>query len=216
MNTANDPSDTDLIRRYRKGDLDALALLVSRHRQWLFGYIYHTVQSQAEADDVYQEVWMRVIRKNKYFRGGNFGGWLTRIAHNIIIDRVRRRRPDLSLDAETPDGYSLKDHTPGKSTSPAASMQDADISRQVSEAVAKLPPEQREVFLMRTQQELPFKEIAKIQKTSINTALARMQYALRKLREALGELRQEMSAGATERREGHSWAPLNQPQAQEQ
>ncbi len=202
MKSKSSPGDYELLKKYRKGDLKALEELIARRRKGLFGYIYYTVQSQAEADDVYQEVWMRVIKKNESFHGGNFGGWLTRIAHNVIIDRVRRRRKQISLDAETPNGSSMKEmlHDPAAAMS-SASLQESDIEQRVNEAVAELPLEQREVFLMRVKQDLPFKEIAKIQNTSINTALARMQYAIGKLRVSLAELSAELLPALSERPE---------------
>lgn len=202
-------SDIELVKQYRKGEIDALSTLIERHRRGLFGYIYHCVQSQAEADDIYQGVWMRVIKKNKQFRGGNFGGWLTRIAHNLIVDRAHRRKPDLSIDYETPDGAALKNTLPAEAGAPGARIQEDDLRKRVACAVAQLPLEQREVFLMRTQQNLTFKEIANIHKTSINTALARMQYALSKLRAALADLKTELSPSNAERFEQLSSVPLD-------
>ena len=108
------------------------------------------------------------------------------IARNIIIDRSRKKKPDTSLDDEYENGSPLrvaKESGPG----PRDNVANTELNEKISMAVKKLPDDQKEVFLMRMQANMAFKEIAKMQKISINTALARMQYAVAKLREELQE-----------------------------
>jgi RNA polymerase sigma factor (sigma-70 family) len=177
--------DSELVARYRAGETGALDVLVQRYRRQLFSYILNMIGSPDEADEVFQEAWLKVIRKIDRYKHGNFFGWLVRITHNVVIDRIRRKKPVVSLDAESDGGGSLKDVLPDDGPAPHSSIQNRDAAEAIAKAVATLPPEQKEVFLLRTKAEMPFKTIAKIQGTSINTALARMQYALAKLRPGL-------------------------------
>jgi RNA polymerase sigma-70 factor (ECF subfamily) len=185
--------DIDLIGLYNGGDLEALDVLVLRYRRQVFSYILNMMGTPNEADDVFQEVWLKVIRKLHRYRNKNFFGWLIRITHNTVIDTIRRRKPNISLEAEHETGASLGDVLPDDGPAPHDPLQDRELGDSVKAEVAKLPQEQREVFLLRTQAELPFKQIAKIQGTSINTALARMQYALTKLRGPLKDYYQELN-----------------------
>ena len=177
--------DKELVSQYRRGRVEAMDTLIERYRRMLFGFILSRTSGTGDADDVFQETWFRVIRKIDSYRERNFGGWLVRIARNIIIDRARRRKPDVSLNAEPSAGQSLADVIPGTDPGPRRRIEATDLGQAIAAAVAGLPDEQKEVFLMRVEADLSFKEIAKAQRVSINTALARMQYALAKLRPLL-------------------------------
>lgn len=182
-----DRSDHDLLAAYHKGDVEAMATLVERYRRQLFGYIVGMIGGVADADEVFQEVWFRVVRGVGGYTDRNFGGWLVRIAHNLIIDRVRRRKPEVSLDADWEKdgfgGFELK--APEQDAMQALSAR--ELGAKIAAAVLTLPEKQKEVFLMRTQLNMPFREIARAQRTSLGTALARMHYALGKLRDLLQE-----------------------------
>lgn len=185
-------TDKTLIARYRRGDTDALDALVEKYRRPLFGFIINMTRGQDEADEIFQEVWFRAIRKFDTYRQKNLFGWLVRIARNLVIDRARRRRPSVSLDAERETGYRLDETMPGNDAGPAHGVEMSELGQRVQDAVNVLPEEQKEVFIMRVQTDLPFKEIARIQKVSINTVLARMQYALAKLRDNLQDAYAEL------------------------
>ncbi|MBL7076657.1 MAG: sigma-70 family RNA polymerase sigma factor [Kiritimatiellae bacterium] len=180
-----DTEDRRLIEQYRDGDVEALSALVEKYRRPLFGFILNMTEGQGDADEIFQETWFRAIRKLDSYRQKNFMGWLVRIARNLVIDRYRRRRPTTSLDMTRDDdstpAFELVDPAPGP-TDKAVTEDDMSAVRR---AVETLPVEQKEVFVMRMQAGLSFKEIAKTQGVSINTALARMQYALSKLRPLL-------------------------------
>lgn len=179
-------ADGELLRRYRRGDGDALGMLVEKYRRPLFGYLINMTSGCDDVDELFQEVWLRVIHKLKLYRQRNFFGWLIRIAHNLVIDRARKRKPDFSLDAETREnGEAWVDRLQDKSSDPVGRIAENELGQRIAEAVKTLPMQQREVFLMRSHTGLSFKEIASIQRVSINTALARMQYALAKLRPML-------------------------------
>jgi RNA polymerase sigma-70 factor (ECF subfamily) len=191
---ADRDEEADLLSRYREGDAAALGVLVEKYRRPLFGFISNMTRDAAEADEVFQEAWFRAIRRVASYRQDNFGGWLMRIAHNIVIDRVRRRKGMCSIDAggnDRENGGSLGDVLASPGPGPADRAQAGDLGRRISQAVESLPPEQKAVFLMRVEMDLPFREISRIQRVSINTALARMHYAVGKLRTML---RDEYSA----------------------
>lgn len=178
-----DADDADCLCAYCAGNAEALRHLVQRYRSLLYGYAYALCGNGAEADDIFQETWLRVIRHAARFRAGNFKGWLLRIAHNVAIDRIRKKRGEVAYDRleNQSEAFHLTDAGP----SPAASCETADRHREILRQVGLLPLPQREVFLLRTLSALSFREIAKIQKVSINTALGRMHYAVNRLRETL-------------------------------
>ena len=180
-------SDQSLVERYRRGDVDALRVLVERYERPLFGFIVNTIGSAADADEIFQEVWFRAIRKLDSYEHGNLLGWLIRISRNLVVDRSRGQKRLCSLERESEEGGSLADAIPAPDRSPSDAATDRDLGLRIKAAVSGLPPEQQEVFLLRAQTDLPFREIARIQGVSINTALARMQYAVAKLRAALKE-----------------------------
>ena len=192
--------DSELIRAHLAGDAAALGILVEKYRRPLYGYIYNMTGGSEDADDIFQETWMRAIRRLPRFRHDNFVGWLVRIAHNRFIDGVRKQKPGFSLDE---DAYGESAGTRGSnfagcSASPTETVANRELGAKIRRVVHALPTEQREVFVLREEAGMPFKEIAAIQRTSINTALARMQYALRKLREELRDDYNDLAAYAVE------------------
>ena len=169
--------DAKLLAAYRRGDAEALGRLVDKYKRPLFAFLARFADDPGQADEWFQETWVRAIRHVNFFRQRNFLGWLFRIAHNLAIDHSRKKRPAFSLDAPMPaSGLPFSD------IPPADEAAGRDLGRRIDSAAAKLPPEQREVFWLRMAADLPFKDIARIQRCSLNTALARMQYALAKLR----------------------------------
>lgn len=190
---AMDGEDAKLLAAYRRGDANALGRLVAKYQRPLFAFLARFAANPHEADEWFQETWVRAIEHMNIFRQKNLLGWLFRIAHNLAIDSSRRRKPDCSLDAPLPGGEApLAELIPATSPSPATEAAGRDLGRQIAAAVNRLPLEQREVFWLRMEAGLPFKEIARLQRCSINTALARMQYALAKLRTTLGPAYQEL------------------------
>ena len=184
--------DTQLeqwIDEYRKGDLEALGRIVDATRRPLFSVIHNMVRNGDEAEDLFQDVWIRAVRSFPSYehRENRFLPWLFRIARNRLIDLRRKKKPDVSL--QQPLGAShegtIEDLLPSSLPHPDRQSGNQDLAARIRIAVQELPHEQRETFLLRTEGFLSFREIAELQDISINTALARMQYALRKLREHL-------------------------------
>jgi RNA polymerase sigma-70 factor (ECF subfamily) len=181
-----DQDDAQLLEAYRAGDAEALGKLVEKYKRPLFGFILRFSEGREDADEVFQEVWVRAIKNMNRYRQKNLLSWLFRIAHNLMIDRIRQRRPVVSFDTPvSEDGSTLSEHLAAQQLGPDGEAGGRELGVRIEAAAAKLPPEQREVFWLRMQVDLSFKEIAKIQKCSINTALARMQYAVAKLRTEL-------------------------------
>ncbi len=192
-----DQEDAKLLAEYLAGDAEALGQLVEKYKRPLFGFILRFSEGREDADEIFQEVWVRAIKNMNHYRQKNLLSWLFRIAHNLMIDRVRRRRFVVSLDTPaSEDGVPLSEQLAGIGLGPDGLVGGHELGLRIEAAAAQLPPDQREVFWLRMQADLSFKEIAKIQKCSINTALARMQYAVSKLRKELaGEYRELKEAG---------------------
>jgi len=181
-----DQEDAQLLAAYLEGDAEALGGLVQKYKRPLFGFILRFSDGREEADEIFQEVWVRAIKNMNRYCHKNLLSWLFRIAHNLMIDRARRRKSVFSLDTSVnEDGMPLSEQLPSARLGPDDETGGRDLGLRIEAAAALLPIEQREVFWLRMHADLSFKEIAKIQKCSINTALARMQYAVSKLRKEL-------------------------------
>lgn len=180
---------------YRKGDTQALGKLVEYYRRPLFAFILKMTEGRGDAEEVFQEVWIRAIRNLGGFQEKNLLGWLFRIAHNLIIDQARRNRlvvhPSSAGSSRGEVRTDWMQSIPASERGPASETAGRDLGVRIQEAMGCLPPEQLEVFLLRMEGDVPFKEIARIQGVSINTALARMHYAVLKMRE---ELKNEYAA----------------------
>lgn len=181
-------SDAQLLQSYVGGDTAAFAELMDRYRQPLFNWLVGMTSSRADAEDLYQEVWLRVINNATRFTNISFRAWLWRIARNLLIDFRRKRKPDLSLDAvDEPDGKPLVELLVSQAHGPDKRAELQDAALRAMRAVERLPAMQREVFLMRVEGDMSFKEIAESLEIPLNTALGRMHDAVNKLRRALGE-----------------------------
>ena len=179
--------DIVLIRAYGKGDEKAFETLYYRYRKPLYGYLNNLAgRNYAEVDEVFAETWLRVIEKlPKYQDSGKFSAWLFRISRNIFIDRLRHNKPDKFVTIDGDDSAELSEVT---AFSPDREAGAGDISKAINYALEQLQPEQREVFLLREEAELSFKEIAEIQQCSLGTVLSRMRYALKRLRMFLTDI----------------------------
>ena len=182
-----DADDAALLRAFREGRAEAMDALVARHGNALMGYLAAMTDAEA-ARDLWQEAWLRVIRKPGGFHDGAFRAWLFTIGRNLAIDRFRRRQPETSLDAPmNEDGLTLADCLPASTRTPAGELELGDLRDRAAACVRKLPEDQREVFLLRVQGEMGFAEIAKQLRVPLNTALGRMHYAVQKLRKMMEE-----------------------------
>jgi len=190
-----DDSDESLMLRYRDGDVRAFELLVTRHRKALFNFILRFVRDTAQAEDVTQETFLRLVKgADAYERQAKFTTWLYTIARNLCVDASRRgkHRKAASLDAPLSDddgAASLLDLLPDGTAGVDRQAQSRELGLRLRQAIEALPDEQREIFLLREVADLQFNEIAKVIGCPENTVKSRMRYALEKLREALEEYR---------------------------
>jgi RNA polymerase sigma-70 factor (ECF subfamily) len=190
-------SNEELLLAYRDGDRMAFRTLFQRFRVPLYNFLLRRVRDRERAEELYQDVWAKVIERCEEFRGeSKFSTWLYTIARNRVIDHSRRMkfRTYSSLDAPRHDsGAPLVEHVanPGPSTADLAEGQ--TLQDRIAEAVEELPEDQREVFLMRQLQGLKFQEIAEVVDVPVNTVKSRMRYALERLQHQLGDLREQSS-----------------------
>ena len=182
-------SDRELVAAYANDNNDAFDVLLERHQNKVYSYILHIVKNKDVADDIFQETFVKAImtiKQGRYTEHGKFSGWLTRIAHNLIIDFFRQEKIEnsVSADEEGADVLNRRDLCEGN-------VEDALISSQIDEdlrrIVMALPDPQREVFGMRFYRNMSFKEIAEATSVSINTALGRMRYAIMNMRRIAAE-----------------------------
>lgn len=182
-------TDEQLVKAYSNGDNKAFDVLLSRHQGKLFSYIMQIVKNKDLANDIFQETFVKAImtiKQGRYVESGRFIAWLTRIAHNLIIDYYRQEKVEntTSTDEDGCDLLNRRDLTDGNVEDDMVSMQiDADLRR----LVMALPDPQREVLVMRFYRNMSFKEIADATGVSINTALGRMRYAIINLRRMAAE-----------------------------
>lgn len=181
-------SDQALIDLYVDGDDKSFEVLVHRHKSKIYTSIILFVKDEELAEDIFQEVFIKIIdtiRKGKYYHDGKFLQWALRIAYNLCVDHFRRskRRGNVSLS----DDFDIFDVL----QSPDANMEQTMVKEQTHDKIRmiidQLPPEQREVVILRHYADMSFKEIASLTRVSINTALGRMRYALINMRKMIEE-----------------------------
>ena len=184
MENLNMLADDMLVARYSKGDNKAFDELLARYQSKLFNYIYFIVRSQEVAEDIFQETFVKAIttiQQGRYTASGKFGAWLTRIAHNMIIDGFRQERNENTISNDETEVDLLNDVDLCDDNIEMQMVNEQTLS-DVRRLVDALPDNQREVVYMRFYQDLSFKEIAEITGVSINTALGRMRYAIMGMR----------------------------------
>ena len=178
--------DSDLISNYIQGNELSLEILIKRHQQRLYSYIYSKVKDRVITEDIFQDTFIKVIRTLKlgnYNEEGKFLPWVLRIAHNLIIDHFRKlKRMSTFKNTDDFDIFSLI--SDGNLDAEKKMIQQQMLS-DVSELIHELPKEQKEVLVMRIYKDMSFKEISENTNVSINTALGRMRYALMNLRKII-------------------------------
>ena len=195
MDNSNSLDDAQLVSNYVNGCEKSLEVLVNKHKFKLYNFIYSKVLNKDNAEDLFQETFIKVIKTLKrgvYNEEGKFLPWIMRIAHNLVIDFFRKNKRFPSFDKnEKYDIFQLiKDENP----SIEKHLIDKQILNDLKKIIVKLPQDQKEVLNMRLYKEMSFKEISKTTGVSINTALGRMRYAIINLRKLIIENKITLSA----------------------
>ena len=189
MEDFNVLTDEQLVDLYAKGENAAFDVLLQRHQNRIFSYIFNIVKNKDLADDLFQETFVKAIMtisQGRYTENGKFPAWITRIAHNLIIDHFRQEKSlaQLSCDYDDIDILNRKELS-------EETIEETIVRSQILDDVRKLvnalPSLQREVLEMRYYMNMSFKEIAETTGVSINTALGRMRYAILNLRRIADE-----------------------------
>lgn len=177
-------TDDELVSLYAEGNNEAFDTLLNKYQSRLFSYIYYVVRNEDVANDLFQETFLKAlvrIQKGQYRSNGKFNAWITRIAHNLIMDHFRSKEQENLVsngeaDYDIFNSTLLSEHTVEDQMLIAQSLTDA------KNIMSCLPPSQSEVVRMRFYENMSFKEIADKLGLSINTALGRMRYAVINMR----------------------------------
>lgn len=182
----NSTPDSTLVSDFIKGNENSLEVLIKRHKQRLYSFIYSKVLNRDIAEDVFQDTFIKVIRtlkKGNYNEEGKFLPWVMRIAHNLVIDHFRKtnRMPAF----KNTDEFDIFSVIVDGNLNAEKKMIQEQIHTDVRALIEELPEEQKEVLIMRMYRDMSFKEISENTGVSINTALGRMRYALMNMRKLI-------------------------------
>ena len=188
MKIQNSLTDQELIQLYTQGNTNAMSVLVNRHKQKIFTTIHLLVRDRFLAEDIFQDLFIRIIQTLKsgpYTETGKFLPWALRIAHNMCIDHIRKEKRMPII--KTTSGKNLFDEMHFAEPAVDTQLVHNETFDLVQKMIDQLPAEQREVIILRHYADLAFKEIAALANISINTALGRMRYGLLNLRKLIME-----------------------------
>lgn len=181
--------DQELISRFLNGNQQAIEVLINRHKDKVYTYIFLLVKDPVIAEDIFQDTFVKIVNSlvgGRYKDDGKFVSWTIRIAHNLTIDHFRKIKKSNQIQGDSFESFVLN------SKKYAADNVEEEIIKEqirndIRSLVDELPAEQKEVILLRHYGSLSFKEIAEQTGVSINTSLGRMRYALINLRKMIGE-----------------------------
>ncbi|PQJ81609.1 RNA polymerase subunit sigma-24 [Polaribacter glomeratus] len=179
-------TDSSLIKGYIEGNEAFLEILIKRHQQRLYSFIYSKIKDKDLTEDIFQDTFIKVIRtlkKGNYNEEGKFLPWVMRISHNLVIDYFRKnnRMPKF----KNTDDFNIFSVLGDDSLNAEKQLIQDQIYDDVRDLVNGLPDEQKEVLIMRMYKDMSFKEISENTGVSINTALGRMRYALINMRKLI-------------------------------
>ena len=178
--TADETDDIALLDAWRNGDMKAFDKLYQRFRQPLFLFLMRRGHAQTEAEELFQECWMKVIDHRANFVGEHFKAWLYTVARNLSTDRLRKHRPELLGDRDPESGLASEFST-------ERIQEGEDCIELVKASVAALPMEQRDVFLLQHEAGLTLQQIADLMEVGRETIKSRVRYAMDKLKQLLAD-----------------------------
>lgn len=184
-------TDEQLVHSYSNGNNKSFDILLERHKQSIYNYIYFIVRDRDLTEDIFQDTFIKAIvniKQGRYTENGKFKAWISRIAHNLIIDHFRQQKNENTTSNDESSVDLLNNPSLCEATIEDYLIQD-QITADIRKLVSYLPDSQREVLEMRYYQDLSFKEISELTGVSINTALGRMRYAILNIRKMADENR---------------------------
>ena len=179
-------NDAFLVKSYIEGNENALSILINRHQQRIYSFIFSKVFDKDIAEDIFQDTFIKVIRtlkKGKYNEEGKFLPWVMRISHNLVIDHFRKNKRMPKF--ENSGDFNIFSVLCDSGLNVEKQIIKDQIEADVQELIKELPEDQLEVLVMRIYKDMSFKEISERTGVSINTALGRMRYALINLRKVI-------------------------------
>ena len=172
-------SDEALFSAFRRGDATAFDVLYRRYRQSLYLFLLRSGDSRADAEELYQDAWSRVISASKPFNKGSFKAYLFRVARNLQIDRFRRARLQLVDDEAVLNGQA------DPAAAPDQAAHESDCGERLKRELTGLPSEQREAFLLKEEGGFTLEQIAALASVGRETVKSRLRYAMKQLRKLL-------------------------------
>ncbi len=185
MQNLNKLADDKLVAAYAQGNNEAFDALLNRHKDRVYSYILHIVKNRDLAEDIFQETFVKAIttiRQGRYTDSGKFSSWISRIAHNLIIDYYRQEKAENTVSTDNDDATDILNRRDLADENVEDHLVKRQIMGDVRRIIRALPKSQREVLVMRYYRNMSFKEIAAATGVSINTALGRMRYAILNMR----------------------------------
>ena len=184
MEMLNQLTDDQLVALYSNGNNKAFDTLLTRYQDKLYSYINFIVRNRNLADDIFQDTFVKAImtiKQGRYVENGHFPAWITRIAHNLIIDYFRQTKAE-NLQSTDDTDVNILNRKELSDLTIEDNLVTTQIHADVRRLIKALPDSQREVLVMRYYKNMSFKEIADTTGVSINTALGRMRYAILNMR----------------------------------
>ena len=184
MQHLKEQTDDRLVSAFAEGNNKAFDILLERHKDRIFNFIYNMVKDEDLANDIFQETFVKAIttiKQGRYNADGKFGSWISRIAHNAVIDHFRQEKTQGTVSTDDAE-YDILNRRELSEDTIEDIIIDRTIRDDIRTLIQSLPAEQRQVLIMRYYNNLSFKEIAEKTGVSINTALGRMRYAIMNLR----------------------------------
>ena len=182
--------DRELITSYIDGNEKAFEVLLMRHKDKIYRFVYLKLRDADLAQDIFQETFVKIINTLKagsYNEEGKFLPWAMRIAHNLVIDHFRKSNKVrmISESSSTKDDFNIFSTLSLEDKNIQESMSYDELEKQMVDLIDHLPASQRDILKMRIFRDMSFKDIAEAEDISINTALGRMRYALINMRKLI-------------------------------
>jgi RNA polymerase sigma-70 factor (ECF subfamily) len=188
------PSDEELVKAAKQGELGAFEELVARHRDKIYARAFSMLRNEDEALDMAQDAWVKGWQRLAQFQGdSSFGTWMTRVVINLCLDQLRRRKRQRTESIEEMDEESggVERRMPVVTTNPTERLERAELRQRIDQALGQLSAEHRTVLVLHEFEDMEYKEIAKTVGCSMGTVMSRLFYARRKMAALLANLNTE-------------------------